>query len=140
MCCTVLMTKQNHFSSRLEPLEVTTAAEDFKHFAFRGRFPNDGTFPVTDSELLDARYHSLDEESEVSIAMARNFQSSPNAFRRHGSSTRSKRGVLREYFEQCAGERDMSTHEESTRYDPKEISCQSTTITMQTHGLASGGG
>lgn len=131
-------TKEKHFSSVLEPLQVTTASEDIRHFASRGSFRNDGTFPVTDAEILDARYHSfsLDDESEVSL-------------RRHGS-LRSGRGVLREYFEQCAGEGEKNvsrqcasphhTRQMSSRYSPQRVSCHAATNTTQVPGLASGRG
>jgi len=144
--------KQKHFSSKLQPLQVTAAAEDFQHFAIRGSFPNDGTFPVSDAELLDARYHSLDDDSEVSVAMARNFQSPPESFRRHGSMRSGRRGVLREYFDQCSGEKDMTCgstqyssssppREMANRYGPQQGSCHmSTNSNTQVPTLASGRG
>lgn len=137
--------KQRHFSSGLEPLQVTTAEEDVHQFAFSGSFPNDGTFPVPEEELLDACYHELDEESEVSVAMARNFQS-PKTLGRQRSGGR---GVIRKYYEQCSGETDMSsstsyskTHQQmGNRYGPQQISCHTMTApTAQVAGLASGRG
>lgn len=58
--------KEVKFSSNFQTPHVTTAVENVKEFDFRGTFPNDGTFPVYDYEFLDARSHSLDDESDMS--------------------------------------------------------------------------
>ena len=123
--------KQRHFSNVLPPLQVATNAEDVQHFCFSGGFRNDGTFPVSDEELLDARYHSLDADSEVSVAMTRKYDA------RHG------RGVLREYFERCADESCCSTQysgHSRQRHAQQQVPCHITTKTAQVPGLSSGRG
>ena len=122
--------KQRHYSSELKPLQVSTASEDVEQFAFRGTFPNDGTFPVTDDEMLDPRYHSFGDDSQVSVA--RPFDS---------DDRQSSRGVIREYFQQCAGERE---EKKPGHYDPRQVSCRISNKkrvgNTQAAGLASGRG
>jgi hypothetical protein len=57
--------KDVSFSSKLQAPEVTTAVEDVNEFDSRGTIPNDGTFPVSDVELLGVRYDSLDDEFDI---------------------------------------------------------------------------
>lgn len=126
--------KEIHYSTRLESLH---SEQDVTRFVWSGSFPNDGTFPVSDEELLDARYHSLDEESEVS-SVVRKIHS--NSLRRNGSS--SGRGVLQEYFEQCAGEKksDGSHRRKERHRGPKCHVSVSYAPQQQVPGLASGRG
>ena len=123
--------REAHYSSKLETLQVTTAVQDVKQFAFHGGFTNDGTFPVSDEEFLDARYHSLDEDSDSSVAR---YLPPPVALRRHSAMT-SDRGLLREYFERVAEENDPSCSTQCSssprrsrrqwrsRYGPQEVPC-----------------
>ncbi len=122
--------KQRHYSIDFgTPLKVSTATEDVEQFVFRGSFSNDGTFPVMDAELLDPRFHSFGDDSQVSVA--RSFDSD------NGRQT--SRGVIREYFEQCAGEREEKI---SGHFDPRQVSCRMSTKNRNTQvaGLASGRG
>jgi hypothetical protein len=95
--------KEAHFSSKLQALQVTTEVEDGKEFAFRGSFPNDGTFPVSDDEL-HAGYHSMDDESDNSSI--RLFPS-PEALGQY-TVIQSERGFVQEYFARFTEEKDMS--------------------------------
>jgi hypothetical protein len=96
--------KEANFSSKLHAPQVTAAVEVVNEFAFRGSFSNDGTFPVSDYELLDARYHSLDDESDISpICLFPSLE----VLGQHPVIW-SERAFLGESFERLSEEKDMS--------------------------------
>lgn len=123
--------REAHFSSKLQALQVTTAVEDVKEFAVCGTFTNDGTFPVSDEELQDARYHSLDDKSDISVAR---YLPPPEALRRHPAMW-SDRGLSREYYDRDAEETDLSCSTQCSssprrsrrhsrsRYGPQQVHC-----------------
>lgn len=133
--------QEAHYSSKLQALQVTTAVEDAKEFAFRGSCTNDGTFPVSDEELLNARYHSLDDESDISVAR---YLPPPETLRRH-SAMPSDRGLLREYFEraeendfscstQCSSSPRRSRRQSRSRCRPQQVPCHNITTEQMAAG------
>lgn len=96
--------KEANVSSKLQAPQVITAVEDVNEFDFRGTFSNDGTFPVSDYELLDARCHTLDEECDhSSICLFPSLEVLGQY-----PVIRTQREFLGESFERSREEKDMS--------------------------------